>query len=223
MNHKAWIDNEYKLWTEALEESTVHNFKEHPQVKRMLGEINRETFSTPETIAAVTEYETDLINIDNIGRTFTPMLSGSCIRMIYWALEVLKHNPKSICEIGGGVGEFYAILRILGYKGGYYIYDLAEVNIFQYKYLREIQKLTGLDVRTAWVNKRGFCVSFYALGEFDDELKGWYIKNVVNNCEHGLIVWAPHSGASEEINFKHNITVSQEGPCKVEGSKLITW
>lgn len=40
MEYKEWVDNEYQLWVKAIQESTVHNFKEHPQVKRMLGEVD---------------------------------------------------------------------------------------------------------------------------------------------------------------------------------------
>src|SRR3989304_5582675 len=36
--YRQWLDNEYRLWIEALQQSTVENFKEHPMVKRMLSE-----------------------------------------------------------------------------------------------------------------------------------------------------------------------------------------
>lgn len=223
MTHKAWLDNEYNLWIEALESSTVDNFRGHPQVKRMLGEIDRKTFTTLETLAAGITHKEILFKINGIGNNNQRLpLSGTFLRGMHWALEVLKMNPDYICEIGGGVGEFYAILRALGYNGHYLIYDLDEVHAFQKKYLTEVNRQTGLntEIDSNLFNIPNFCVSFYALGEFDDELKDWYIKNVVNDCEHGFIVWNPHSGASSEININHAFKAV---PCDKEDSTIITW
>ncbi len=219
MNHKDWLDNEYNLWIEALQSSTVDNFKEHPQVKRMLGKVDPNLYLTsvdlPESIA----------EIDQIGFGYNRrgLISGACLRMVYYALKILEINPKSIVEIGGGVGEFYAILRALGYKGQYYIYDLPEVRIFQRKYLHKVNLLTGLNTEQVF-NTYGFCVSFYALGEFDNELKNFYITEVINYCEHGFIIWNPHSGASNDYSaINHKLEVKQENPLTLEGNLEITW
>ncbi len=219
MNHKDWLDNEYKLWVEALQTSTVYNFKEHRQVKRMLGEVDGNLFF----IGFLNKdlYNT-LVEIDNIGRLHSYYLSGACIRMVYYAQKVLKSNPKSICEIGGGVGQFYAVLRALGYEGRYYIYDLPEVKKFQKKYLQEVENMTGLKLPLVKSNYE-MCLSFYALGEFDDATKEWYIENVVNKCEHGFVVWSAHSGASNEVNFKHNLIIRPEKPLTLENNLQIRW
>lgn len=228
MNHKAWLDNEYSLWAEALKASTVHNFREHPQVKRMLGEVDISKidiapYDKPKVSYAFLKNWDPLMKIQNIGYLEHKYeLSGAFVRTVYWALKVLEQNPKSICEIGGGVGEFYAILRALGYEGFYYIYDLPAVKQFQYTFLWEVEKLTGLNtIQPGSISslESVFCVSFYALGEFDDELKQWYIENVVNRCPHGLIVWNPHSNASTEINFDHEISIED----LADGTKKITW
>lgn len=222
MTHKAWLDNEYNLWVEALESSTVDNFKEHPQVKRMLGEAGHSEFHTKAVTVALEQHWKTVLTINNIGYSnFRPFISGTCLRMIYWALEVLKLKPDSICEIGAGVCEFYAVIRALGYKGQYFVYDLPEVKKFQRKYLDKVQELTGLElpiIETA----RGkiLLVSFYALGEFDDELKQWYIDRIVNRYNYGFIVWNFHSGSSPEINITHKFT---SVPCDKEDSIIVTW
>src|SRR5688572_25623871 len=107
MKHRQWLDNEYRLWIEALQSSTVHNFKDHPQVQRML--------STGMTwLGKVPPVNMDLMKkIDNIGYTVPVGLSGACLRMIYYADKILQYYPPSIVEIGGGVGQFYAILRAM--------------------------------------------------------------------------------------------------------------
>lgn len=220
MNHKDWLDNEYSLWAKALESSTVHNFREHPQVKRMLSEIDPSDYWVEDVLHKHWDL---LLDIQSIGYPEPQeKLSGAFIRMIYWALKTLEKNPESICEIGGGVGEFYAILRALGYDGLYYIYDLERVKEFQIKFLNEAERLTGLSLPIGLNTcnfSTSFCVSFYALGEFDDLLKQWYIETVVNRCEHGLIVWNPHSGASKEININRPYTIEE----LQDGTFKITW
>lgn len=219
MNHKAWLDNEYSLWAEALSTSTVHNFREHPQVKRMLGEIDPLPYCNRDVSLATTKHRAQLLKIQSIGYSRSKdEFTGAFIRMIYWALQVLEKNPKSMREIGGGVGEFYAILKILGYTDSYFIYDLGDVQEFQRRFLAEAQRLTGINM-SFLITPKDFCISFYALGEFDDDLKQWYTESVVNKCKHGLIVWNPHSGASEEININHDIAVED----LQDGTKKITW
>lgn len=218
LTHKQWLDNEYSLWIKALQESTIDNFKEHSQVIRMLGEIDIDLF--PAYYNMLPNY--DLFKqIDNIGRINHRDISGTCLRMIYYAKTVLDLNPTSIAEIGGGVGQFYAILKALGYEGDYYIYDLPEVEMFQNKYLRIVRERTGLVLPQKQLDKYDLCVSFYALGEFDDEWKAWYIDNVLSICKHGFVIWNPHSSATPEVPF--NCTVRDEYPLTSEGNKQLTW
>lgn len=223
MNHKEWLDNEYNLWIEALQRATVDNFHDTPQVKRMLGEVDPDIFLTQEVIKEVNRNELLLI-IDNIGRK-EPLttLSGTCLRMAYYGLQVIKHEPLSIVEIGGGVGQFYAVLRALGYNGEYYIWDLTEVKKFQYKYLQKVNELTDLNTDLGQPTNN-FCVSFYALGEFDDEAKDYYLQNVVNKCKHGFIIWNGHSGASNNLSkIRHNLEIKAEDPVTLNGNLQIKW
>jgi len=215
--HKQWLDNEYSEWVKALQESTVDNFGSHPMVKRMLGEVDKKQFLP--LIDTKNKSITEKISLFHIS-TLGGFWLGNISRFIFYAEKVLDANPKFIVEIGGGVGQFYAVLRALGYKGGYYIYDLPEVQEFQRKYLDRVTELTGLDTSLSFLEHQ-YCVSLYALGEFDDELKVWYVENVVKECEHGLVVYNPHSGASEEINWECN--VEPEYPLTSPNNKICTW
>lgn len=215
-SHKQWLENEYSKWIEALQQSSVLDFKGHPMVRRMLGEIDRDwaidSYGLPDDVRLLEQ-------IDNIGRAKYEPLSGIAIRMIYYARQILKAKPTSIVEIGGGSGQLFAILRALGYKGEYYIYDLLEVRTFQDAYLREVERQT--DLRLNQELRHEFCVSLYALGEFDDETKAWYVENVIRKCRHGLVVWNPHSRASSEIPFP--CEVADEVPSLRAGNKVLTW
>jgi hypothetical protein len=199
----------------------VYNFKEHPVVKRMLSldyDIDRFPHSThlqimPENI----EVWKTLLIIKNIGGATEKDLWF--YRMLYYANEILKLNPSSICEIGGGVGQFYAILRALGWKGSYCIMDLTPVQEFQIKYLAEVEKQTGLQLQLSLIAPE-MIVSFYALGEFDDFTKKQY-KGLISAVQRGYIAWNSHSGASDDLSlFKHDIKVT---PGIEPGIKIIQW
>ena len=147
------------------------------------------------------------------------------LRMIHYAKIVLAQNPKSIIEIGGGAGQFCAVITALGYKGDYGIADIPEVLNFQKRYLQEAAWQTGLSLPGTLqyenLERDVFCVSFYALGEFDDETKAWYVENVVKKCHHGFVIWNPHSGASDVINFPCRVT--DESPLLNPGNKQLEW
>lgn len=221
-NHKSWLDNEYRQWTRALQSSTVHNFKEHPQVRRMLSIGTEFPFSvmgglTPETVSLISL-------IDSIGYSHAVdprLISGNCARMVWYARQILNRKPSNIIEIGGGSGQFYAVLRALGYASSYYIADLPEVQAFQHRYLEEVSRRTDLYLEQSYMKNYKFCISLYALGEFDDLTKHQYIHNVVNKCKHGFIVWNPHSGASSLIGFK--CKVQDEYPLLNPGNKQLEW
>jgi hypothetical protein len=215
MNHKDWVENEYRLWIDALKESTVENFGENLMVKRMLGEVDGPLFSI-ETEGVTVGESKFLYTISQIGGDFY----GNIWRMIYYGQKVLESNPSHICEIGGGVGQMYAVLRALGYEGKYFIFDLVEVKEFQRKYLDEVTKRTGLNTDLEY-GDFDFCYSAYSIGEMDDETKDWYIENVVKKTPHGLVIWNAHSGASDNITF--NCMVEPEYPLTAPNNKVCTW
>lgn len=216
ISHKRWLQNEYQLWIKALQESTVHNFKEHPQVQRMLSEdVN------PSLFRHLYGIQHQLLAIDNVGREVMKPVSGACLRMAHYALKALETGCKSVVEIGGGVGQFYAVLKVLGYDGEYGIIDLPEVMKFQREYLDEVEKRTGLLLPLVQAKQPDMVVSFYAFGEFDDETKAKYLP-LIQSVPHGLILWNPHSGASSDIPFECNI--DDENPkTGNENVKMLTW
>jgi hypothetical protein len=215
VSHKQWVENEYRLWVDALKESTVENFGENLMVKRMLGEVN--AFDYYPILGAVNEPTWEkLFQIQTLGGDF----KGIIARMIYYGQQVLKSNPSHICEIGGGVGQMYAVLRALGYDGKYFIFDLVEVKEFQRKYLDEVTKRTGLNTDLEY-GDFDFCYSAYAYGEFDDETKEWYRREIIKETPHGLIIFNPHSGASKEIGF--DCKVEDEYPITSPNNKMLTW
>jgi hypothetical protein len=214
--HRQWLEAEYRQWVEALQASTVQDFKDHPMVCRMLGEVD---WPLPPPAGIDLEL---LTRIDNIGRSVPREISGTALRMIHYAQIVFEIAPPSIVEIGGGVGQFYATLRALGYAGRYFIFDLPAVKDFQDRYLAEVERQTGLSLpRFQYPRSYDFCVSFYALGEFDDELKAWYVDHVVRRCSHGFVIWNPHDGASDVIDFA--CTVTAETPLTGPGNKQLEW
>jgi hypothetical protein len=230
--YKEWLDSEYSAWVKALQESTIHNFKTHPTVQRMLsldlpvdlfqGLVQDDLMKYKDAIMKISSIGTgfDMSDKENFPR-YT--IYGATLRMIYYARKVLDINPPAIREVGAGVGEFYAILRVMGYKGDYFIDDLPGIRLFQQSYFEEVEKQIDVSMNRFPNNNYEWMMflSFYALGEFDDDLKYIYAHSTIPDCKHGLVLWNPHSGASEEIPF----------PCKVEdefpktgpNNKMLTW
>ena len=214
-DYKIWIDHEYQEWIKALQESTVFDFKENPVVQRMIGNFD------PVLYADLVQASPLIEQIDNIGKRKSGPVSGAGLRMLYYARKVMERDFSSIVEIGGGVGQFYATLRAIGYRGDYMIMDLPEVFDFQIKYLDEVTRQTGLRLPLFPRMNYEACVSFFALGEFDDDLKEKYIGNVVNKCPSGFIIWNPHSGASREITFPCRI--SDQYPQEHPDCRQLEW
>lgn len=223
--HKQWLDNEYQQWINALSECTVHNFKEHPGVRRMLGEPDIGIWA--KTVVNWDGVDSDmLVNIERIGlmddATEDSRASLSrFFRYVHYAQQILQRNPISIVEIGGGVGQFYATLRALGWNGFYHIVDIPEVMAFQEEYLDYVSEQTGLDLALNPSISPKMLLSFYALGEFDDETKESY-RQLITDSPHGYIAWNSHSGASEDLSIfsAHDITVT---PGLEPGITIIEW
>ena len=55
----------------------------------------------------------------------------------------------------------------------------------------------------------------------DDELKKKYVDSVVKKCPHGLVLWNPHSGASDVIEWECNS--ADEVPLTSPGNKVLRW
>lgn len=212
MDHKEWLYNEYQQWIDALNSCTVDNFQQNDIVRRMLSLDGGFPFD-----------RVSGVNIQKIGRLglgkWMSAISPAIWRMCHYAQRILQDSPSHICEIGGGVGQFYAILRALGYKGKYYIFDLPEVQRFQGRYLAEVEKRTGLDTIQSF-GEFDYCVSFYAYGEFTDEVKKRYLP-LIKSCPHGFMIYNPHSGASSEVPFPCAIT--DEYPLTSPGNKQLVW
>lgn len=223
MTHREWLDNEYNQWIKALQECTVHNFKEHPVVRRMLSlDMEDNIFDKEPGLDLLQLQNVYLINKIGSVSLATEARTGPTIRFVHYAREILKRNPSSICEIGAGVGQFYATLLALGYKGQYCIEDLKEIRQFQVKYLEEVHKRTGLKLNwSKTMEPEEMLVSFYALGEFDDETKRSH-QQLIDSSKRGYIAWNPHSGANDDLSIfdSHNITVT---PGLEPGIKIIEW
>lgn len=188
----------------------------------MLGEVD--FYQWLDYLKSITDEESELVKkIDSIGIVDKKscVVTSICYRYTYYAQQILQRNPISIVEIGGGVGQFYATLRALGWNGFYHIVDIPEVMAFQEEYLDYVSEQTGLDLALNPSVSPKMLVSFYALGEFDDETKESY-RQLITDSPHGYIVWNPHSGANDDLSIfsAHDIKVT---PGLEPGITIIEW
>lgn len=219
--HKHWLENEYEQWESALASCSVDNFKEHPMVTRMLSEPDKDLWDFVMKTIDLTVDDIALIReINQIGYTYHHAIDARCVRYVYYADIIRKMNPDSIVEIGGGCGQFYATLRAMGYTGQYKIMDRIKVKEFQRRYLSWVSKRTGINTQQS-ATEFDLVVSFYALGEFDDNTKHSYFANVINTTPHGFVAWNAHSGSSDDTSlFTQRVTITDG----IEpGIKIIQW
>jgi len=245
-NYLTWLNNEYSLWGQALSaclEDNVSflNFKKNPQITRMIGLSNFEEiyFDLVKNLDVPWD---ELQRIDSIGSPhFTESVNGVklsavTLRYIFYASKVLENikkvNLNKIVEIGGGYGGFASILDCIAKHQmfsieNYYIYDLPKVQLFQKKYLNQcltdgtsgILNINFMDCYN--LDKSNvdnfYCVSFYALGEFDRDTKNNYIDKIVSKAKNGLILWNPHDyrdidGEKKIIEYHSNAKFFAEYP-----------
>jgi hypothetical protein len=141
-------------------------------------------------------------------------------------------DPIKIVEIGGGYGGFCSIIDCLSKDRGlaidsYGIYDLPDVQKFQKHYLDNtlekstygIKNLNFLDSSNLHLfkNEYNYCISFYALGEFDPPVKYNYINNVISKIKNGFILWNPHrdrdeSGEKLLLKYHPELKINPEYP-----------
>lgn len=224
-------------------ESKFAEFKTQSQVKRMLG-VSDLFLPFLEKLKDESLPWDKLEALDKIGNPTNTVdvngfqISGIGLRYIYYANKIVNNisNMKNIrvLEIGGGYGGLAANVHVLAKEKKikikeYGIFDLPEVQTFQKHYLdtvinmtnhgNGIQKTNFLDSNNvdSFSGNFNYCVSCYALGEFDTPVKHRYIHNVVSQIEHGLIVWNPHLNKDEQgelllQQYHPNIIISPEEP-----------
>lgn len=224
-NYKEWVDNEYQLWEEALsfcmeDSGAFDTFKSLPQIQRMVGVSNFEGVFL-DLVKDIDAPWEEIEKLDSVGAPpSTESINGFNIstitlRYLYYANKVLNElgNAKRIVEIGAGYGGFCSILNCLALHrkisiDEYSIYDRKKVQAFQSYYLKKILRSNEFGIKNVFfpnpldleqsLNRIDFCVSFYALGEFDKETKHNYINKIVSKVDNGYIIWNPHTASDPD-------------------------
>lgn len=250
--HKEWLTNEYGQWQQALQESTIENFKQHPAVIRMIGLEDEHTQFVP-LIKDLDLPWAQLEAIDKIGKppVVTVIngvrLSGVMLRYIYYSIQLLKRlnlfKENSIIEVGGGYGGFASALHhITKHKkvkiDHYTFIDLPEPKNFQYSFLqRTCQEYCDHGIKQVLKSEYGLLqtfvqsthfVSFYSLGEMDNDTKREYIHQILSKIPHGFIIWNAHSGADDSCielikKYHPTLVVTPEDPLTSPGNLQLTW
>ena len=234
-----------KSLIDCISENGFVNFRQENNIERMLEmqSLYAEPFvlATKDLIVPWRKIEA----IDNIGNPNNKIdikirvnefkITCTFLRYVYYANKILdnlsKYKDIRIVEVGGGYGGFCAIMHLLARFRNitiakYDIYDLPEAQKLQRKYLEitmakspfGIQNIAFLDSNNveAYDCQHNFCISFYALGEFETTTKNKYIDNVVSKTEHGFILWNPYEEDNEGINllrqYHSNLEIKIEDP-----------
>lgn len=240
-DYTNWVNNEYNLWKNSLleyleEEEKFKNFRSTAPINRMVGISNLDNRFAD----LISNYDLpwkELELADSIGNPLEKNkildynISNISLRYIYYAnkiLDLINSTNVKFVEIGAGYGGLCSIINIIArYRNikidEYAIYDLPEVQQFQKHYLKTLFKsidiFNFLDCNSlnTFSGNYDFCISCYALGEFDNETKANYIVNVISKIKNGLIIWNPHKekdpiGESLLLQYHPNLKSKEEYP-----------
>lgn len=120
-----------------------------------------------------------------------PYTSGSLIHQAYHLLQWEQVTGKlvsqldRIIEFGGGYGALCALIRNLGFKGEYIIYDIKEVSLIQEFYLSNIG-ISATYISTD--NKYGLkvlpanlMIALYSISEVPDKIKNKFLLQQIHD------------------------------------------
>lgn len=216
--YSDWVNNEYKKFENELKTASLENFKELPQVRRMLS-LDGAYKDFCELTKNLDVPWNEIKEADSIGGK-----SGLVYRYVYYADKILKKEFNSIVEIGGGYGGFAVTLQIMAKrKINYSMHELPEVKKFQQKYFERV----GVKVSHPTKFKEyDYLVSMYSLGELAKPEKTKYITELLPKVKHGLIIWNDHFEEDIESielikKLKPNCIIKQEFPLTAPLNKEI--
>lgn len=222
-NYNEWVNYEYDSWASELNKilqdvELFKNFKQNPQIKRMLGASDLyQPFLDRIKDKDFPWKEIEII--DSIGNP--PFLfdvngfkiSGITLRYLYYAdkicKELINYDPYlkfNFVEIGGGYGGFASILLYLLENKkfpivcSYSIFDIEDVQCFQNEYLNYICNLIFKDGRI----KNSF--ELFCFPEFSENFQfvdvpdylvsfyalGEFPKELKHQYIHKLVSQVPH-------------------------------
>lgn len=249
LEYKKWVDNEYTSWEKSLidiikSEKDFSNFKSNDWVKRMVGTSSLEGLFISNNSDLPWDEIQKIDQIGNPPETERVLkiydISTISLRYVHYAnkiLDIIKNYPEiRIVEIGGGYGGMCAILNCIAkYRkikiDSYGIYDLKGVQEFQNYYLKKINQTTDIGIKSVdfldsnnldlFTESYNYIISFYALGEFDEETKYNYISKVISKIKNGFILWNPHrskdtKGEDLLLSYHPNADIKKEEPLTSE-------
>ena len=154
----------------------------------------------------------NLLNENNIGKPIPyflyPKSSGNRIRQVYIIkkffdtvkIEKLR-DIKNIIEIGGGYGCFADIFKKINKKINFIIYDMYEVNLIQYYYLKMNNHEVELNKKSKGISlisdfkllkkiskdkKKSLFVANWSLSEFPRKFRYKFIP-IIKNSDYSII------------------------------------
>ena len=140
--HKIFSENVFSL----IKNKNLDNFLRKSFIQKMFFVHNR--FYIVKFLKIIlntkSKFWIDLLDENSIGNPVPFFLykksSGNRIRHVYLLKKILDYGKinqiDSVIEIGGGYGCMLSIIKKINSNVDYTIFDLAEVNLLQYYYLK---------------------------------------------------------------------------------------
>lgn len=171
----------------------------------------------------------EAINESNIGNPkpyyLNSKTSGTLIHHAYSLLQLLKivslNEIKSITELGGGYGSMCRLIRNLGYKENYTIFDFPELLALQKYFLSSVDEkfLQNTffidDIAHLTPQEKGSClIATWSLSESPLELREVFLKS--QSFDYYLIAFQKEIDNIDNIKFFDDVAeiLSDTHTCK---------
>jgi putative sugar O-methyltransferase len=145
-------------------------------------------------------------------------------------LSQLKLDDISIVEIGCGYGGQYTVLRQLFKPSQYTFVDLPPVLKLIEKYVKNLElndiPLNFVTPQILQPIEADLVISNYAFSECTKEIQDVFLKQIVNNCKHGYMIYNNMNGYSHSEFIERcskKVKVHAERPQTHPKNVLLTW
>ena len=149
-DHKFQKMNTHKIFSNSvlslIQSGNLENFLRLSFIQKMFFVHNRlyNYKFLKKILSKESEFWTNLLKEDTIGNPVPFFLykssSGNRIRQVYLLQQAFEYagivNVDAVIEIGGGYGSMVPVMKNINKNIEYTIYDLPEVNLLQYYYLK---------------------------------------------------------------------------------------
>ena len=228
--HKTFSENVFSL----IKNKNLDNFLRKSFIQKMFFVHNR--FYNVKFLKIIlntkSKFWIDLLDENSIGNPVPFFLykksSGNRIRHVYLLKKILDYGKinqiDSVIEIGGGYGCMLSIIKKINRNVDYTIFDLAEVNLLQYYYLKSnnincsidnismsVNLISKLELLKTKINllkkneKKVLVIANWSISEMPMTLRK-NLEFLFEECDYGIVSYQDKFENIENVEYFNSLS-----------------